>query len=200
MIRKGGVCVADAKRVFAFEPYASAAGISGEAAPGVTIAPRRVASMLNLRGDADSAFPPAGSMTPVALPREPNTASATQGLRALWLGPDEWLLVSESGPPDIADAIGSATVTDVSHGRAALRLWGPDVRSALAKGCALDLHPRVFAVNHCAQTAIAKVSVILDHVRPGVFDIYCPRSYAGSFWHWLTDACAEYRYTVSAPA
>ena len=55
-------------------------------------------------------------------------------------------------------------------------------------------------MNRCAQTAIAKVSVILDHVHPGVFDLYCSRSYAGSFWRWLTDACTEYRYAVIAPA
>ena len=192
--------MADAKRVYAFESYASAADVvAATLAPGVTIVPRRVASMLNLRGDADATYPASGSAKPLALPREPNTVGFADGERALWLGPDEWLLVSESRVPEVANSNGSVTVTDVSHGRAVLRVSGPDVRSALAKGCALDLHPRVFGVNHCAQTAIAKVSVILDHVRPDVFDIYCPRSYAGSFWHWISDACSEYRYTVSAP-
>ena len=190
----------EAKRVYPFESHASAAVSTATVAPGVTIVPRRVASMLNLRGDAHSALRPPASGERIALPREPNTSAVAGGTRALWLGPDEWLLVSESAMPDLSGHIGSGTLTDVSHGRAVLRVSGPDVRAALAKGCALDLHSRAFGVDHCAQTAIAKVSVILDHVQPGVFDLYCPRSYAGSFWHWLTDACTEYRYKVLAPA
>jgi sarcosine oxidase subunit gamma len=90
-------------------------------------------------------------------------------------------------------------VTDVSCGRAALRLRGLRVRDALAKGCPLDLDPRVFPAGRCAQTSIGRVSVILDHVEPEVFDVYVSRSYAGSFWDWLIEACAEYRYAIAAP-
>lgn len=192
--------MAKARRVHAFEAYASATVIAGTAAPGVTITPRRVVSMLNVRGDVDNAVQPAESGERMTLPREPNTSADAHGIRALWLGPDEWLLVSQRSISSLLSQLGSGTVTDVSHGRAALRLTGRDVRSVLAEGCPLDLHPRAFGVNHCAQTAISKVPVILDHVQPEVFDIYCPRSYAGSFWQWLTDASTEYRYNVTAPA
>jgi sarcosine oxidase subunit gamma len=192
--------VADAKRVYAFESHAAAAVLNETVTPGVTIATRRVASMLNLRGDRDDVLLVRALGERITLPREPNTAAFTASTRALWLGPDEWLLVSEHGVPELASDLGGGSITDVSHGRASLRISGPDARAALAKGCALDLHPRAFPVNRCAQTAIAKVSVILDHVQPGVFDLYCPRSYAGSFWHWLSEACSEYRYRVAAPA
>lgn len=189
-----------ADRIYAFEACASAGRLTASA-PGVTIAPRRVAAMLDVRGDpADTALAQAvRERFGLTLPREPNTAVGSDAARVLWLGPDEWLIVAQSDR-DESFAAGDGTVVDVGHGRAALRLAGPDVRYALAKGCALDLHPREFPPDRCAQTAIAKVSVILDHVRPGVFDLYCSRSYAGSLWHWLIEACAEYRYTVSPPA
>lgn len=185
-------------RIFAFDFHAARTPSTATVAPGVTIATRRPCAMLNVRGGSGDAVLARAMLERfgVKLPREPNTATGAGAVRALWLGPDEWLLVSESSLPDAPSAIGTGTLTDVSHGRAALRVSGPHVRAALAKFCPLDLHPREFPPDRCAQTAIAKVSVILDHVQPGVFDLYCPRSYAGSFWHSLIDACAEYRYAV----
>lgn len=185
-------------RIFPFDAHAGATPSTAKAVPGVTISTRRPGSMLNVRGELDDAVLAHAMFERynVILPREPNTATGTAAVRALWLGPDEWLLVSQSPFPETQAGIGTGTITDVSHGRAALRVSGPDARAALASGCPLDLHPREFAPDRCAQTAIAKVSVILDHVQPDVFDLYCSRSYAGAFWHWLTEACAEYRYAV----
>ena len=181
-----------AERIYAFEAYAVRATGGVTSGAGVTIAPLRPASMLNVRGAAGDAFG-------IALPKEPNTALGHE-LRALWLGPDEWLLVnwgrstfSENSTPT------PFSVTDVSSGRAGLRLRGPRVRDALAKGCPLDLDRRVFPEGRCAQTLIGRVSVILDHVESDVFDVYVSRSYAGSLWDWMIEACAEYRYAIAPP-
>jgi sarcosine oxidase subunit gamma len=80
-----------------------------------------------------------------------------------------------------------------------VRVSGPDVRAALAKGCMLDLHERAYARGACAQTLIAKVNVIvhrLDGSDP-VYDLYATRSAAGSFWHWLAEATREFGCTVA---
>lgn len=178
-----------AVRQFGFEPYIARDASAPQPAAGVTLTARGARSMWNVRGArAAGAFA-------VALPVVPNTVAGDRRLRALWLGPDEWLVVSDAeiAPKRAADA----TFVDVGHGRAVVRLSGPHVRDALAKGCAIDLDARQFPVNACAQTAIAKIHVILDHVEPGVFDLYWPRSYAGSLWHWLTEAAAEYACVVT---
>jgi heterotetrameric sarcosine oxidase gamma subunit len=187
-----------AERIYAFEPYAARAAVSVIGA-GVGIAPRQPAAMFNLRGpvgDVEAAVAARG----LALPREANAATGDE-TRLLWLGPDEWLLVENVTPTPMFENPGQdrISVTDVSHGRAALRLRGPHLRDALAKGCSLDLDRRAFARGRCAQTAIGRISVILDHVENDVFDVYCSRSYAGSFWHWMIEACAEYRYTIAPP-
>jgi sarcosine oxidase subunit gamma len=187
------------ERIYAFDAYAGGVEITARIGAGIALSPLRPHSVLNVRGvaaDAELARTILGTCG-VVLPREPNTATGSDNTRALWLGPDEWLIVSERQLEPPCGSAGSGTFVDVSHGRAALRLAGPNVRDALAKGCPLDLHPPAFEVNRCAQTAIAKVSVILDHVQPEVFDVYCPRSYAGSFWHWLVEACAEYGCNVT---
>jgi len=189
-----------AERIYAFEPYAAVA----EKAPawaGVTIAPRRPVTMLDVRGPADAVAAHVKARYGLDIPRQPNTAIGSAA-RALWLGPDEWLVVSNaaaSASPARSDQP-DVSITEVSHGRAALRLRGADMRDALAKGCPLDLDPRAFPPGRCAQTAIGRISVILDHVERDVFDLYCSRSYAGSFWHWLTEACAECGYAVAPPA
>ena len=188
-----------AERFYAFERYAAVAA-KAAARAGVTIAPRRPVTMLDVRGPADAVAAHLKARCGLEIPREPNAAigSAT---RALWLGPDEWLVISNATACAIVEASDQpdVSITDVGHGRAALRLRGPDLRDALAKGCSLDLDPRAFPRGRCAQTAIGRISVILDHVEPDVVDVYCARSYARSFWHWLTEACVEYGYAVAPP-
>lgn len=135
------------------------------------------------------------------LPRTPNTSTETPPLSALWLAPDEWMLVCASGSEtDVITSLEYATldfhasVVDVTDAYTILRLSGASARELLAKGCSLDLHQRAFALGDVAQTMLAKVSIILhqtaddvDEAGP-VFDIYVPRSFADYLWAWFDDA------------
>ena len=187
-----------AERMHAFEQHAVCTGAA--AAAGIEIAPRRLAAMLDVRGPARTVAAELQARYALEVSSNPNTASGS-ATRVLWLGPDEWLVVQGMAAAPIVEngTRDGVSVVDVSHGRAALRLRGANVRDALAKGCSLDLDARAFAPGRCAQTSIGRISVILDHVEPDVFDVYCSRSYAGSFWHWIVEACAEYRYTIGPP-
>ena len=179
---------------------------------GIRLGERRLGK-LELRGDpADRAFMGAvGRTMDLLLPSEPNTAAGRGDLTALWLGPDAWLLTC---PPDaVAAHIGGlrtalsdvhAAIIDVSDGRVALRLAGPNARDVLAKGCPLDLHPRSFASGSCAQSLSAKASVLIhlldDHAERGpTFDLYVARSFAHYLFAWLEDAGREYGVQVGAP-
>lgn len=182
--------MADAvQRIYAFDRYFTQPRGTVPSA-GVTIGARRPATMWSVRAKT------APGVFGIALPAAPNTAVGNDDARALWLGPDEWLVVS-SRSLAAPEAAADVTLTDVGHGRAALRLSGRKVRDMLAKGCALDLDPRVFPPNACAQTSIAKINVLLDRVGQDVFDLYCSRSYAGSMWHWLTESAAEFAYKLA---
>ncbi len=65
------------------------------------------------------------------------------------------------------------------------------------KGVAIDLHRDAFGMADVAVTAIAHIGTILWMVdeqpryRVAVF-----RSYAGSFWHWLSTSAAEFGIEV----
>jgi sarcosine oxidase subunit gamma len=158
---------------------------------------------VNLRGDPDDAnfLAAVREAAGIDLPQAPNTSSETPPLSALWLSPDEWLLICAGGSEgDVVKSLAAALVThhasvvDVTDARTVFRLSGADARTLLAKGCALDLHKRVFALGDVAQTMLSKAAVILhqtvdDAEEPGpVFDIYVPRSFADYLWSWLADA------------
>jgi|HigsolmetaAR204D_1030405.scaffolds.fasta_scaffold03637_5 sarcosine oxidase subunit gamma len=96
------------------------------------------------------------------------------------------------------DLAGLAMVTDQSDGLAVLRIGGPCVRQALAKGVPIDLHPRAFTPDDAAVTAIGQIGVTLWQIDDApTYEIAMFRSMAGSFWHWLASSAAEFGLTVS---
>jgi sarcosine oxidase subunit gamma len=132
-------------------------------------------SQINLRyraqdGDGASTDPVDRVRTALGLapPLEPNTTATAGQTTVLWLGPDEWLVVSPPGDAarvetSLRQALAShwGSVVDVSAHRTVIELSGQDARSILARGCPLDLHPRVFHPGSCAQSLLAKAPVLL---------------------------------------
>lgn len=153
---------------------------------------------LDAKGAAADAVGPALGLT---LPTEPGTVERAGESRALWLGPDEWLLV---GPPGgareletrirVAAGDEPVSVTDVSAQRTTLLVAGPRARDLLAHGCALDLHPRAFGPGRCAQTDLARTQVVLVSRDGGGagFWVLVRSSFAGYLADWLLDAATEY--------
>jgi sarcosine oxidase, subunit gamma len=130
------------------------------------------------------------------LPTEPNTVRGVGDHHALWLGPDEWLIV---GPPgtevDLVRILRSAlgdrfgAVVDVSAARTTLELTGPHARAVLEFGCSLDLDPRAFPPGSCAQTLVARAQLILQHVDPApTYRLYVRPSFAAYLAAWLIDS------------
>jgi len=132
---------------------------------------------LNVRGAADIASDALG----VALPVTPNTVTPVGAVTALWLGPDEWLvlgLAPPTAPPGVS-------FVDVSAQRTTIVLSGPSRLDVLAHGCALDLE-RV-GQQWCAQTELARTNVILWGVEESVH-ILVRASFARHLATWLVDA------------
>lgn len=155
---------------------------------------------LNLRGDSsDSRFVSAASkVLRVDLPLVPNTFAAEMST-VFWLGPDEWLIASPGGqrptlPTLLDDALSGmhATLNDITGAQLALRISGKNAATLLAKGCTLDLHPRVFSKGQCAQSGIAKAGILLAKVDDTTFDVCVRRSFAEYVALWLQRAGTEF--------
>jgi sarcosine oxidase subunit gamma len=159
------------------------------------------ASQLNLRGNAaDPAFAgPVRAALGCDLPVAANTWNNGPDCAALWLGPDEWLVVAPDGRNEtlytaLRAGLGVVhhSVTDISANRTIIEISGEHARLVLAKGCPLDLHGSAFAPPQCAQTLLAKAQMILQCVdaRP-TFRIFVRLSFAPYVAEWLTDAAME---------
>ena len=117
---------------------------------------------------------------------EPPVAPNTVAGDAIWLGPDEWLVLG--GREE--DYAGQSAAVDVSANRVCLELSGDGAADVLARGCALDLHPSVFPPGRCAQTLVARAQVILYRTDEG-FRLLVRPSFADYLRAWLRDAGAS---------
>ena len=140
----------------------------------------------------------------IDLPATPNTWVPAGSGRAVWLGPDEWLLTSTTETPEELEARVRAAVlslggsaTDVSAQRIGLRLTGARVRDVLARGCSIDLHPRVFGRGSSAQTMLGQAGVVLLALSDAADDfvVLVRSSFAGYLADWLLDAALEFTTT-----
>jgi sarcosine oxidase subunit gamma len=160
--------------------------------PGVRPLPAAARSIL--RGGPQVRLAAEGALK-VAVPAVACRAAAEGEFAALWLGPDEWLLISaESRADETATALRAAlaglahSLVDVSHRQVALEVSGPDAPALLASGCPLDLDSGVFPVGMCTRTLLAKAEVVLWRVGPEAFRVEVWRSFAPYVGAFLAEA------------
>lgn len=160
-------------------------------------------TIVNLRGRArDESFRSAvQEVIGADLPDAPNRWTGEDGTMIVWLGPDEWLCISDMHEAaDLEARLRAAnprdpwfSVVDVSHNYTGFRLAGECARTVLAKGCPLDLHPRSFGSGNCGQTLLAQTRVLLRHTHiDNEIEIWVRNSFSRYTAHWLTDAMAEF--------
>lgn len=184
--------------------------IGGPYEAGVALAELRFQGKLNLRGNpADAAFRAAVAGAVGAEPPAPGRVAATSGPAILWLGPDEWLVITPPGDEagmkaalDAALATLRASATDVSDNYTTVRVSGSKARWMLAKGWPLDLHPRSFGPGRVAQGNLALCNVILrqteDRGGQPAYELLVRPSFARYLWDWLVDASLEVGCRVEA--
>ncbi|NQW10571.1 MAG: hypothetical protein HQ481_11915 [Alphaproteobacteria bacterium] len=175
-------------------------GRIGFTGPQVTLRERRDITAIQLdaqRGTTDGVGKAVAAAFGLGLPG-PGRATTTGDVRALWLGPDRWLLQTAT-PADLEPRLRSLTegvggvVVDQSHGRTILRIEGAKARDTLAKSTGIDLHPRAFAENAVAQTSLFQLAVTIDRRRgTSIFDVHAMRGFAVHLYEALLDAGGEY--------
>ncbi|CAE6744425.1 MULTISPECIES: sarcosine oxidase subunit gamma [Paraburkholderia] len=157
--------------------------------------------LVNVRGDTrDAAFVSAvESVIGCRPPEKANTIARGNGYDMLWLGPDEWLVRSAMAHDATRTAplqakLGAAFVgvfasaVDIGSGYTVLEISGTRTREVLARGCPLDLHPKLFSEGQCAQSHFFKASMTLLPTGADSFDIIVRRSFADYFVKIMLDA------------
>src|SRR5580692_2193584 len=124
-----------------------------------------------------------------------------QGARAaLWLGPDEYLLIgSDAEARDAAlsaleNALGQLphALVDISHRQFALEVSGPHAAAILSGACPLDLDLVEFPVGMCTRTVLAKADIVLWRTRETAFHLEAWRSFSGYVTGLLREIATEF--------
>ncbi len=114
---------------------------------------------------------------------------------AHWLGPDQWLLTSDTKPvKDILCHIDRTlsgqlyAATDMSSSNACFALTGPAARTVLAMGCGIDMHTSAFMTGKCVRTHFANVLLLIVALDDNHFELYVDRSHARYLNDWFVNS------------
>ncbi|MEP6566500.1 MAG: sarcosine oxidase subunit gamma [Mesorhizobium sp.] len=126
---------------------------------------------------------------------------STDGVRSVFgFAPGKFTVVDEA--ENLAAAFANVvtpaigTVTDLSHGRTAIRIAGPKAEWVLAKFFAIDFALPAFPIGAGRSTTHHDVFAQIQRTGADQFDIYVFRSFARSFWKALCHASEEVGYEV----
>lgn len=153
------------------------------------------ASRISLRARPD-AIAPLSKALGLKLPEQPKTSvSSKSGKRsALWLGPDEWLVIDLDGADLIAACAGVKqlhSAVDISHRNTAILVQGAGAEATLSAGCPQDLSLVMFPVGACSRTVLAKIEVVIWRTDPHAFRVECWRSFSAYAFDFLEDAARD---------
>lgn len=146
----------------------------------VGLQPAPPAERISLRARAED-VPALSSALDLPLPTAPKTSARSGSRVALWLGPDEWLVIDEGAGGLMRSAAASgalASATDVSHRNTAILISGPGAEATLNGGCPLDLSQKAFPVGACARTIFGKIEVVILRSGETQFRLECWRSFS----------------------
>ena len=169
--------------------------VSFPAAPWLRAKP--AATRFVFRG-ASAAQSAAGAAFGVPLPNSACRAATSGGRSALWLGPDEFLLLAPDGEGDsIAASLAGAfreqphSLVDVSHRQVALEIAGPHAEWLLEAQCPLPLHLEAFPVGMCTRTVFAKAEIVLWRTAADTFHVEVWRSFSRYVVELLAEVAKE---------
>jgi sarcosine oxidase subunit gamma len=170
---------------------------------GVTLAEVQPGSIVHLaawRGEEGTLISAIKEVTGLALPDGAGGGVATETKAAFGFAPGKFLVADEEEglAAEFAGAVGSGigTVTDLSHGRIAIRIAGPKVEWVLAKFFAVDFSLPAFPLGSGVSTVHHDIFAQIQRTGADQFDVYVFRSFARSFWKSLCHAGEEVGYEV----
>ncbi|HEV7415748.1 sarcosine oxidase subunit gamma [Tianweitania sediminis] len=157
---------------------------------GVSLVPAAPAYRMSLRARPDDLVA-LGERLGLALPTRPKTSASAGERHALWLGPDEWLVLDLGGRDPMQDLAGLQVLhsaVDVSHRNTAVLVTGEKAADVINAGCPQDLSLQAFPVGACSRTVLGKIEIVLLRTGEDAFRVECWRSFAEYAFSYLADA------------
>ena len=161
--------------------------------PWVTVTPAEPSTRFSLRAPAESVAALSRALG-LKLPQSPKQSARKDDRAALWLGPDEWLLIDRADggldtPFQRIKAFHSAV--DVSHRNVGIVVEGEGAEATIAAGCPQDVSLQAFPVGACSRTVLGKIEIVLWRTAEMQFRVECWRSFSDYAFTFLTEAARD---------
>ena len=155
---------------------------------------------INLRGNLENKefVSKVGKILKMILPNKACSTSSKEKITLLWLGPNEWLLVSNNEIPketniceleqvlfDNISKTNLGAITNVTDHFTIFKLSGSNIFEVLSKGCPFDFSSDDFRDNKVVQTILNHVDVTIHRRSENDVDLYVRRSFASYLWDWV---------------
>lgn len=162
------------------------------ASSAASVTPAPEAFRLSLRADEKSIAALSKALN-IQLPLKPKSSSANDTRMALWLGPDEWLIVDTHINPidDLNGVKALFSAVDVSHRNTAIIVSGDGAADVLNAGCPQDLSLEAFPQGACSRTILGKIEVVIYRFGTNDFRVECWRSFSAYAFDFLSTAAKD---------
>jgi sarcosine oxidase subunit gamma len=169
-----------------------------ELAPGKCWRALAPQARFSLRVDLEAAAARLEAVVPAST--ETCRARTREAWAALWLGPDEQLLIGpEQDAARVAAAISGAlqgivhSLVDIGHRQGAIEVAGPAAAALINSECPLDLRLSAFPAGSCTRTVFAKAEIVLWRLDEQRFHVEAWRSFLPYVGGLLAEAEREHQ-------
>ena len=159
---------------------------------------------LIIRGKTKDFITAIGKNLNMLLPTKANTSTSSETLTALWLSPDEWMLVSNSmvskdtNTYKIEDSlinniskVNLGAVTDVSDQFVIINIKGSKVFDLFATGSPFNFNEFKNKKGSVVQTILSRIDVIIHLTEINEVNLLVRRSFSEHLHSWLNDSASR---------
>ena len=159
---------------------------------------------INLRGKKREFLTSVGKNLNMILPTEANTSTTSDKLTAIWLSPDEWMIVSnelvskETNKYELQEILFNSiskttlgAVVDVTDQFVQLELKGENIYEIFSAGSPFNFNQFREKKGSTTQTVLNHVDVILHHKDKNIVNLFVRRSFAEHLFSWIEDCSSR---------
>ena len=159
---------------------------------------------LIIRGKTKDFITAIGKNLNMILPTEANTSTSGETLTALWLSPDEWMLISnktiseDTNTYEVEDNLINnisktklGAITDVSDQFVMINIKGSKVFDLLTTGSPFNFNKFKNKKGSVVQTILSHIDVIIYLTEINSVNLFVRRSFSEHLLSWLNDSASR---------
>jgi len=159
---------------------------------------------INLRGKKREFLTIVGKNLNMILPTEANTSTTSDKLTAIWLSPDEWMIVSnelvnkDTNKYELYKMLFNSVsktnlgaVIDVTDQLVQLEIKGENIYEIFSAGCPFNFNEFKRKKGSTTQTVLNHIDVIIHLKEEKVVNLFVRRSFAEHLYSWIDDTASR---------